>query len=306
MIKIKNCISILVLLVVVFCIYLNKDNIYTEIKSISNAKKEVVIKEGNAYKKDYDFLYVKQMKSYTPRNKKDLINIFYSVLNQGWEKFTFYCPSTYKTCIADVEEISDNEILLSNINNYVSPFNSFSTIKTLYDDTGVVTLVVTTQYTKEETKKLEKDIDKIITSLELDSLSEEEKIQKIHDYIIDNTRYDTEKIENKTSIYDSSRIQGVLYDHYAICSGYSDTMAVFLDKLNIPNYKISSETHVWNAVYLNGSWLHLDLTWDDPVTTSGKDILSHEYFLITDNELLLKHESSKDHQFDYNIYLEFK
>ena len=83
-------------------------------------------------------------------------------------------------------------------------------------------------------------------------------------------------------------------------------MAVFLDKLNIPNYKISSETHVWNAVYLNGSWLHLDLTWDDPVTTSGKDILSHEYFLITDNELLLKHESSKDHQFDYNIYLEFK
>ena len=303
MIKIKNCISILVLLVVVFCIYLNKDNIYTEIKSISNAKKEVVIKEGNAYKKDYDFLYVKQMKSYTPRNKKDLINIFYSVLNQGWEKFTFYCPST---CIADVEEISDNEILLSNINNYVSPFNSFSTIKTLYDDTGVVTLVVTTQYTKEETKRLEKDIDKIITSLELDSLSEEEKIQKIHDYIIDNTRYDTEKIENKTSIYDSSRIQGVLYDHYAICSGYSDTMAVFLDKLNIPNYKISSETHVWNAVYLNGSWLHLDLTWDDPVTTSGKDILSHEYFLITDNELLLKHESSKDHQFDYNIYLEFK
>ena len=65
MIKIKNCISILVLLVVVFCIYLNKDNIYTEIKSISNAKKEVVIKEGNAYKKDYDFLYV-----YTSKQKR--------------------------------------------------------------------------------------------------------------------------------------------------------------------------------------------------------------------------------------------
>ena len=70
------------------------------------------------------------------------------------------------------------------------------------------------------------------------------------------------------------------------------------------NIKIANDTHVWNAIYLNNRWSHLDLTWDDPVTSNKKDILQHEYFILTTDELLSK--EVKEHKFDRDIYLEFK
>jgi transglutaminase/protease-like cytokinesis protein 3 len=135
-------------------------------------------------------------------------------------------------------------------------------------------------------------------------MSDIQKIEALHNYIINNTKYDKQKVDTEYSPYDSSRIQGVLFDNYAICSGYTDTMAVLLNKLGIINYKISSDTHVWNAVLLDGKWYHLDLTWDDPVTSNKKDVLQHEYFILTTEELLSK--EVKEHKFDRNIYLEFR
>ena len=82
-------------------------------------------------------------------------------------------------------------------------------------------------------------------------------------------------------------------------------MAVILTKLNVPNFKVASATHVWNAVYVDNTWLHLDLTWDDPVSTSGKDILDHSYFLITNDRLEeLDKENKNEHIFNKGTYYE--
>ena len=72
-------------------------------------------------------------------------------------------------------------------------------------------------------------------------------------------------------------------------------MALFLDKLGFKNYKISSAKHIWNAVYIDGEWKHLDLTWDDPIT-DGADRLEYNFFLISDKEL----ESKNTGQHNYN------
>ena len=79
-------------------------------------------------------------------------------------------------------------------------------------------------------------------------------------------------------------------------------MSLFLDKLHVKNYRISSDTHVWNLVYVEGSWKHLDLTWDDPITDDGSNILEHEYFLISYDEL--KKKEDDEHDFDETIYKE--
>ena len=111
-----------------------------------------------------------------------------------------------------------------------------------------------------------------------------EKIRIIHDYIINNADYDILKTKNKDdNTYRSSTAYGVLLQGYGICSGYSDAMAIFLDKLNIINYKISNDQHIWNLVYLDGEWLHLDLTWDDPISDSN--ITRDNYFLISTKNL---------------------
>ena len=74
--------------------------------------------------------------------------------------------------------------------------------------------------------------------------------------------------------------------------------------MGIESYKISSDQHVWNAVYLNHRWYHLDLTWDDPVTDTGENVLEHKFFLV-DTPTLLSLEQT-EHRFDQNIYSELK
>lgn len=300
-------ISVLVLLM----IFLNLDTLKDRLKDILKVHPDLVIAPGNAYTKEDAFLFVSPSEDYIPYNYDDLKNIFYSIFNQGWDEFTFYCPIEYRNCIVDVAMISNDEVLLSNINNYVHPYNSYTSIKTLYDETGEVTVKIQHVYSEQEIDRIEKEVDSILAHQINDSMSDRDKILALHDYIIRTTKYDPYKVDKEDSQksdspYDSSRILGVLDDHYAICSGYTDLMAVFLERLHIPNYKIASDTHIWNAVFLDGKWWHLDLTWDDPITTSGQDILDHSYFLITNEELRTLDENIDDHHFDANVYLEYK
>ena len=305
MIKLKKFISFFISLIVIFIIAFNMNDILDKLKKITNLRPEVVIQPANQFKINNSFNFVKQVDDYVPYEYNDLVNIFYSVLNQGWSEFTFYCPIEYEKCLDDVAKISYDEVLLSDINNYVHPYNSYSTIKTLYDDTGEITIKINHLYSDDEIKKIDSDIDTIIKNNITDNMNDNDKIKVIHDYIINNTQYDTKRANNLESPYDSSRILGLLYDKYSICSGYTDTMSVILTKLNIPNFKIASETHIWNAVFIDGSWKHLDLTWDDPVTASGKQILDHSYFLINNDELSKLDVNINEHAFDKNVYLEF-
>ena len=81
-------------------------------------------------------------------------------------------------------------------------------------------------------------------------------------------------------------------------------MSLFLYKMGIQNYKVSSIEHIWNLVYIDGSWKHLDLTWDDPITDTGIDILTHNFFLITTEELTNKNVA--EHDYDTSVFIEAK
>lgn len=306
MIKIKNFLFFTLTIAIIATIYINRDILLTRITEFAKPTTEIVIPEANNYTKKQSFNFIKSTDNYTPYNYEDIKNIFYSALNQGWTEFTFRCPTEYTSCLKDISRLSHDEIALSDINNFVHPYNSYSTIKTLYDDTGEVTIKITHLYSDEEIVKIDKEIDKIILSVTDNNMTIEEKIKALHDHIINETKYDTKRSNEGKSEYDSARINGVLYDHYAICSGYTDLMAVILEKLNVPNFKVASSTHVWNAVYLNNTWLHLDLTWDDPVTTSGNDILDDSYFLITTEKLKSLDNGSLEHTFNKEVYTELK
>ena len=94
-------------------------------------------------------------------------------------------------------------------------------------------------------------------------------------------------------------------------------MAIILSKLNYENYKVAttseeisyeSNGHIWNAVKIDNEWLHLDLTWDDPVSTEGKDYLYHKYFLVSTEEMAKADAGNvkvEEHNFNKGIYQEF-
>ena len=77
-----------------------------------------------------------------------------------------------------------------------------------------------------------------------------------------------------------------------------------MDDLGIKNYKVSSDSHVWNAINLYDNWYHIDLTWDDPVTNTGEQIIEEKFFKVTTNELLSLEK--EQHNFNQNVYQELK
>ena len=255
----------------------------------------------NDYTRDIDFTYVKRTTDYNPKNYQDILNIYYSVLNSGLEEFTFQCDVSYKNCLDDVDALANSQEKLSDINNYVHPFNSFTHIETTYNSLGSVTISTVKAYTQEEIALLNTAIDDIYPKIVNENATVEENIKSVHDYIINNTKYDRSR-KNGESEYHSDTAYGALYEGYAVCGGYSDTMSLFLNRMNIPNFKASSDMHIWNVVNVNGQWLNLDLTWDDPISIDGLDYLEYDFFLI-DSQRMLKLEK-KEHNFNADTYPE--
>jgi len=275
----------------------------------------VSIPKSNEYKKDYDFLFVKTSENYVPYSYEDLLNIIYSTLNNGWSSFTFYCPKEYVDCLKDLRKITSDNILLTHINNYVNPYNSIKGLDIITSELGEITLRPKRVYSEEDIKKIKAEINKINLSILEDDMDIEDQIREIHDYIIKKVKYDVERNDKGTSPYRSDSAYGPLFQGYATCDGYADLMAIFLSSLNLQNFRIAtienSDTagHVWNAVLIKNKWLHIDLTWNDPISNTGEDILRHTYFLINDEELILADEGTieiNEHKYNPNIYLEFK
>lgn len=258
----------------------------------------------NEYYREYDFEYVQNTVNFEPKNINDIRNIFYTVINSGQETFSFYCPDEYTTCTDDVKMLANDQEELSHINNFVHPYNGFKHIETQYNSLGEVTVTIFKNYDKDMISVTDARVNDIVTSRVPPAATDIEKIKIAHDYIINNSRYDVDRSERNVINYKSEIAYGPLVQGYGICGGYSDAMQLFLEKFDIESYRVASETHVWNVVNLNGNWYHLDLTWDDPITRDGTQVLDDSYFLINTNKL---HSlDTTEHIYNSSIYSEVK
>ena len=299
----KKIIGLLLILGLFFtCLIYNDEIISYLVNSFTDFHKDASDIENNTYASNNSYNYVQLTNDFIPKNKKDILNIYYTVINSGMDTFTFYCPNEYKNCIKDIDSISNNQVSLTNINNFVPVYNSFQNIDTEFDSLGKVTINIVHNYTDKQISEIEEKINNVYKDIIDDNMTNEKIIKSIHDYIINNTKYDIDRSDNKVTKYHSDIAYGALIENYAICGGYADSMKLFLDKLDIPNYKISSENHIWNLVKLDDKWYHLDLTWDDPVTSTGEDVLEYDYFLITTEDL--EKLETDQHIFDKTIYTE--
>lgn len=262
----------------------------------------------NEYFLEDNFNYVDNYTENGIKKESDLINYIYYALNAGIKESERYIDKSYINYLNDMDNLTkkDGKIFkakASILNNFVHPYNSSDNIKLNYGGKYTIGIDIKKVYSDKEIKEINKVVDKVISEKISNDMPIKEKIKVIHDYIIDNTEYDKLKnanIDDKT--YKSQTAYGALIQGYATCNGYSDAMAIFLNKINVINYKISNSEHVWNLVYLDGKWYHLDLTWDDPI--SEKNVNRDLYFLITTEELSKLNDGT--HEFDKNIYSEAK
>lgn len=273
---------------------------------IYNKNAVIEINKGE-YSKELNYEFVQITDDFSAKNYQHLLNIIYTILDSGNDEFSFYCDDTYKECLDTINDliVENNDSILSDINNYVHPFYTYENIVIMTNNYGKVTISLEKQYSQEEINYINEQLNLIedATTKDLDNTSD--KIKAVHDYIINNTKYDMARADNMNSPeFTNSRTHtayGLLHDKKSLCGGYSDLMSIYMHRLNIKNIRISGNNHVWNLVELDG-WKHLDATWDDPVTNTGENMLLHDYFLITTDELRKADEI--EHQFNKDIYIE--
>ena len=293
------------LLVLIGVFLLRQEDIITIVNTyFYHNVEDITIGEKNEYYRDYNFLFVQNIEVVHPNNYQDLLNIFYSILNSGQTSFSFYCPHDYEACLHDVTVLANDRETLSNINNYVHPFNSFLHIETEYDTLGKVYVRIIKSYTAEQIHLINDKVDQLYSILYSPNASIDTNIRTFHDYIINSAKYDSNRSDYGDTTYHSDIAYGPLFEGYAICGGYTDLMTLFLEKMKIKNYKVSSDNHIWNAVQVGDHWYHIDLTWDDPVASDGLNYLEHTYFLINTSKLLLLEPTQ--HRFNQDHYIELK
>lgn len=290
----KDLFKILFMFGLVIVVFIYKDNISNFITDKIIYKGSNSILTYNEYYLNNDYLYVQNTDESKVKSYQDILNMFYSIINSGDDSFSFYCD--YDNCIKDAKDLIKNKDIIANINNFVHPYNSFSSINIDVISSGKITVKTKKVYSNEEIEFINKYIENFMEANINDSMTDTDKIKVFHDYIVNNTIYDEDKKEKSYTAYN------LITTGKSICGGYSDIMSIYLNILGIKNYKITSANHIWNLVHLNNEWKHIDVTWDDPVASDGKQYLIHNFFMISTEELL---ELDKvEHNFDTNIYLE--
>ena len=123
----------------------------------------------------------------------------------------------------------------------------------------------------------------IYDTLQLNNLSDIDKITAVHDYLLLNTAYD----ETFTYLKDeasSHYVEGTLLHNLAVCSGYASTFQLLMKLSGITCHTVTTDSHEWNLLQLDGNWYHIDVTWDDPVPDREGRLL-YTYFMVPTSEL---------------------
>ena len=282
---------LLILLIIIYIYRVNIANFITDEIVYRNNNKVLTY---NEYYKENDYMYVQNTDSNVVTNYQEILNVLYTIINSGDESFSFNC--NYTECINDIKKITATNDIVSNINNFVHPYNSFETININVTANGKITVKVKKVYDEEQIEYINNYIDEFNNKNINLSMNNYDKIKSFHDHIVNRTMYDE---ENK---FDSYTAYNLITSGISICGGYSDIMAIYMNNLNIKNYKITSRNHIWNLVELDGAWYHLDATWDDPVASDGKQYLIHNFFMIPTEKLF--NLDRLEHNYDKKTYLE--
>ena len=157
MIKLLKFIQKLLLLVGILSIFstliiLNKFTIIKYLNKFTMGSNTEIL--NNKYTKNTTYNYVNNTSNLIPKNKQDLLNLYYTFINSGMETFNFTCDNNYIDCLKDLEQISKDQHTLSALNSFVHPYNSFSEIKTSSNLLGNVTLSSKKSYNQSEIYRL--------------------------------------------------------------------------------------------------------------------------------------------------------
>ncbi|MDR0943537.1 MAG: hypothetical protein LBM41_03295 [Ruminococcus sp.] len=122
-----------------------------------------------------------------------------------------------------------------------------------------------------------------------------EQVRYIHDYIVKNCKFSAEG-DNINSAY------GAIVDGEAQCEGYAFAFGLLAKKLGFECVTVTGtseagQSHAWNKILLDGNWVNVDCTWDDPVISfDNPDYIRYYYLLVPDRDIMnISHFENTDY-----------
>ena len=91
-----------------------------------------------------------------------------------------------------------------------------------------------------------------------DGMTDREKVEYFNDYIRSLLAYQKGKVSGITQTF--APHAGELK---AACGSYARALKFLCAAADIPCFTISTKTHTWNLVYVDGQWLHVDVSAND-------------------------------------------
>ena len=140
-----------------------------------------------------------------------------------------------------------------------------------------VTLSFTVNYytTREQEDELNRKIDEVITSLELDGKTNYEKVKAVHDWIAKNVIYDRAHLEDNSYPLKQTAYAAMI-NGTSVCQGYATLFYKMMLKLGIDCRIITgrshNENHAWNIVKICDRYYYIDCTWDSNYLEQGGPI----------------------------------
>lgn len=136
---------------------------------------------------------------------------------------------------------------------------------------------ITYNMSKEEIEKRQKAIDEesdnIINKIIADSMTADEKVYAIYEYLENNTVYDNDALEaaeengftDVSGFEDSFNTYGILCNKKGVCQSYAYTVDLLCKKANVNSkmltgYMSKTMPHAWNAIEYNDKWYWIDAT----------------------------------------------
>jgi len=166
------------------------------------------------------------------------------------------------------------------------------------DTSKVVTLK--SSYNSNEIAKLSEQIksktDSIVQNLN-DNMSDYEKSLYLYEYLITNTSYANEAIDNLDNMPWASSLVGVFTMGKCTCTGYAKAYQYLLQLSGINCAVVSGKattpqgrrSHAWVIQECDGSYYYTDPTWGDCFDESNKEYISHSYFCLSESEIEKTH-----------------
>lgn len=91
----------------------------------------------------------------------------------------------------------------------------------------------------------------------------------------------------------SQEAYGIFVFGTAVCNGYAQAFTAMAEAAGLEAVMVTGSdsagdtggNHAWNKVRIDGRWLLVDVTWNDPTGWTGG--ILHDYLLIADDHPLL-------------------